>query len=187
MPAKRKVTREAIIKAAFRLLRNGGEEAVNARGIARELKCSTQPIYSEFQNMEELKTELKKEAEKRYTETVKEYMRDGRCARYKAYGLGYIRFAREEKQLFRYLYLRDREEGARMIEDVNAPEIGQTLRENYGMTEETAEKLHFDMAVYSYGLAVTVNSGYLHMTDEEISECLDREFYALAYVYGIKL
>ena len=29
MPAKRKVTREAMIKAAFRLLRNGGEEAVN--------------------------------------------------------------------------------------------------------------------------------------------------------------
>ena len=58
MPAVKKVTREKIVDAAVRVLQEDGYSAVNARSVAKKLGCSTQPIYSEFQNMEELKAAL---------------------------------------------------------------------------------------------------------------------------------
>ncbi|MEI3065320.1 MAG: TetR family transcriptional regulator [Oscillospiraceae bacterium] len=44
--------------AAVEVLREGGFSAVNARSVAKKLGCSTQPIYSSFQNMDELKAAL---------------------------------------------------------------------------------------------------------------------------------
>lgn len=60
MPSQKRITRSAIIGTAVSILRKEGYDGVNARKIAKELGCSTQPIYSEFGNMNELKAELKK-------------------------------------------------------------------------------------------------------------------------------
>ena len=52
--AKLKITREAILKGAAEVVRKEGEQGLNARRIAKELRCSTQPVYSQFRNMEDL-------------------------------------------------------------------------------------------------------------------------------------
>ena len=44
MPAKKQVTREMILSAAFALLRERGVRAVNVKDVAKRLNCSTQPI-----------------------------------------------------------------------------------------------------------------------------------------------
>ena len=44
MPAKKLVTREMILTAALKLLREQGYEAVNIKQLANALNCSTQPI-----------------------------------------------------------------------------------------------------------------------------------------------
>ena len=44
MPAIKKISKEAIIDAAVDVLRDGGEGAINARSVAKQLGCSTQPI-----------------------------------------------------------------------------------------------------------------------------------------------
>ena len=54
MPPKVKITREMILNAALGLTREQGFEAVNARNIAAELECSTRPIFTAYQNMEEM-------------------------------------------------------------------------------------------------------------------------------------
>ena len=54
MPPKIKVTKEEIIKTTIELVRKSGQEAINARAIASSLNCSTQPIFSNFDSMEEL-------------------------------------------------------------------------------------------------------------------------------------
>ena len=54
MPPKIKTTKDDIIKAALLLVRKSGEEAINARSIAAFLNCSTQPIFSNFDSMEDL-------------------------------------------------------------------------------------------------------------------------------------
>ena len=63
MPPKIKVTREAIISAAVEIVRNGGDGAINARNIASVLDCSTQPVFSNFTTMDELRLAVIKKAD----------------------------------------------------------------------------------------------------------------------------
>jgi len=67
MPPRVKVTREQITEAALKAVRVGGEAALNARSIAALLGCSTQPIFSNFSSMEELRDEVLKAAEQLFT------------------------------------------------------------------------------------------------------------------------
>ena len=51
MPAPKKVTREDILEGALNTLRESGFASVNARSVAKNLGCSTQPIYLSYKNM----------------------------------------------------------------------------------------------------------------------------------------
>ena len=53
---RRKVyTREHILKAAYELINREGFGNFTARNIAKHMGISTQPIYLEFENMQDLK------------------------------------------------------------------------------------------------------------------------------------
>lgn len=184
MPAQKKLTRDRIIDAAEKVLRRDGYQAINARSVAKELGCSTQPIYVEFENMEQLKEILKEKAAEVHKQYVKQYMDSGEYnIVYENYGLGLVRFARDEKQLFRYLYLDEPEKG-KHVDDVNLLEIISNIVEHYGYTQEVAYKFHKDLSFYTYGIAVMVSTGYLDMTDQEIHERLHQQFMALCSIYG---
>ena len=51
MPPKSKLTRSDIVEKAFSLTRLMGYENITARLLAKELQCSTQPIFHIFKNM----------------------------------------------------------------------------------------------------------------------------------------
>ena len=107
MPAARKVSKEQIIDAAVEVLRDDGFSAINARSVAKKMGCSTQPIYFSFKNMDELKAALTQRTIELHTRRVRDSLRahEGSDSRYSSYGMGFVKFAAEEKQLFRWLYL----------------------------------------------------------------------------------
>lgn len=185
MPAVKKVTRDDIVNAAFDVLRDGGFASVNARSVAAKLGCSTQPIYLSFRNMDELKQELSKRAMKAHTDRIIASFRENNAPRirYIDYGIGFVRFAEQEKQLFRWLYLEGGQIGAR-LGDIHIDEIVQIVSEDFGYDEETARRLHLDMMYYSYGLAILANTGAPHMDDDTLKQALHREFVALQSIYG---
>ncbi len=55
MPPKVKITKEMILNTVLDITREVGFEAVNARSIASKLQCSTRPIFTCYENMNELK------------------------------------------------------------------------------------------------------------------------------------
>lgn len=185
MPAAKKITRESIINGAFDVLREKGYSALNARSVAEKTGCSTQPIYNSFKNMDELKKELSRRAEYEHTERVRASLNrnDGTHSRYSDYGVGFVRFAEQEKQLFRWIYLEDGQTGKRR-DDILLPDIIRTICEEYGYDAETASKLHRDMIFYSYGLALLANTDRLNMTDAELVKAFRMEFTALTHIYG---
>ena len=61
MPAIKKINREDIIKASVEIIRKEGLESLNARGVAKKLNCSTQPIFYIYSNMEEMRKDALKE------------------------------------------------------------------------------------------------------------------------------
>ena len=192
MPAVKKVSRETIIDAAVEVLREGGAEAINARSVAKKLGCSTQPIYLSFRSMDELKVDMTERAIELHTRHVREWLNildaDGSCykehSHYSSFGIGFVKFAADEKYLFRWLYL-DGVQPGQYRNDVLLSDIIAAIVNEYGYTEELARKLHQDMAYYSYGLAIMANTGHLQLTDEEILAAFRREFTALTAFYGV--
>ena len=185
MPAAKKVPRDKIIDAAIEVLRDGGFSAVNARSVARKLGCSTQPIYLSFQSMEEVKVALTERAIEMHTRRVRDSLRahEGNDSRYSSYGMGFVRFAAEEKQLFRWLYLEGEQLGPYQ-NDVLLPEVIDVIVEEFGYSQEVARRFHQDMIYFSYGLAILANTDHLHLTEAELRETFRREFRALIAIYG---
>ena len=58
MPPKIKITKQDIINTAIELVRASGDGAINARAIASALNCSTQPIFSNFETMDDLRDDV---------------------------------------------------------------------------------------------------------------------------------
>lgn len=185
MPAVKKVSREEIVEAALEVVRDGGFSAVNARSVAKKLGCSTQPIYFSFRNMDELKAALIERAAQMHEQRVRDSLRahEGSDSRYSSYGMGFVQFAAEEKQLFRWLYLEGEQLGPYQ-NDILLPEVIGVIMEEFGYGEGVARRFHQDMIYFTYGLAILANTGHLPLTETELREAFRREFRALIAIYG---
>ena len=185
MPAIKKVSKDEIVDAAVEVLCDGGFSAVNARSVAKKLGCSTQPIYFSFRNMDELKAAVSERAIKMHTMRVRDSLRihEGNDSRYSSYGMGFVKFAAEEKQLFRWLYLEGEQPGAYQ-NDVLTSEIIDVIVDEFGYCEDVARRFHRDMVYFSYGLAILANTDHLNLTEKELREAFRREFRALISIYG---
>ena len=185
MPAAKKISRDAIIDAAAEVLRDGGFSAVNARSVAKKLGCSTQPIYFSFKNMAELKAALTERAIAMHTQRVRDSLKahEGNDSRYSSYGMGFVKFAAEEKQLFRWLYLEGEQPGPYQ-NDVLLAEVIAVIMDEFGYSEEVARRFHQDMIYFSYGLAILANTDHLRLSETELRETFRREFRALLAIYG---
>lgn len=185
MPAVKKVSREEIVEAALEVVRDGGFSTVNARSVAKKLGCSTQPIYFSFRNMDELKAALIERAAQMHEQRVRDSLRahEGNDNRYSSYGMGFVQFAAEEKQLFRWLYLEGEQLGPYQ-NDILLPEVIGVIMEEFGYGESVARRFHQDMIYFTYGLAILANTGHLPLTETELREAFRREFRALIAIYG---
>lgn len=160
MPPKVKVTEKEIIAAAMKLTRENGEQSLNARNLAKSLGCSTQPIFSNFTSMEEVRAAVITEANAVYEGFLQREIESGNYPAYKASGMGYIRFAREEKALFKLLFMRDRTREPVHISFKAEPVIEATA-EATGYSYEKAERFHLEMWTVVHGIASMIATGFL--------------------------
>ena len=103
MPPKAKINREMIIDAAYEIVRESGEENINARNIAEKLGCSTQPVLYVFRTMNEIKECVYQKADEYHTEYLMQISKSEKDPM-TVIGTNYIRFGVEEKNLFRFLF-----------------------------------------------------------------------------------
>lgn len=107
MPPKVRVTKEEILERAFARTRELGFEQLSARSLAKELNCSTQPIFHAFESMEALKRALYERTKAYFTSVMLAPAEDEDTPLFLCMGLRYIRLAQEEKHLFRLLCMSD--------------------------------------------------------------------------------
>lgn len=172
MAPKVKVTKEQILIAAVDIVRKDGIGALNARDLAHRLNCSTQPIFSCYSSMEKLKADVMEEATKCYQQYMESGMKDPGFPLYKAAGMSYIRFAKEEKELFRLLFMRDRT-GERVDEITEETDyMARLISTATGLTYEQALQMHILMWIYVHGIATMVVTSYLNWEWETISSMM---------------
>ena len=183
MPPKIKVTKEEILSAAVKIVRENGAEALNARAVAAELNVSTQPIFSHYASMAELKAEVISSAAEKYAEYIREVIESGKYPDYKSSGMAYIIFAAEERELFRLLFMRDRT-GENVPDDGSDIEpIVEIIQKNTGLDRETALKLHLGMWTFVHGIATMVATDYQKWDMNLASEMLTEVYTGLKAQY----
>lgn len=178
MPPKTKVTRKLIVSSATELVRSYGADALNARALAVMLQSSTQPIFSNFANMEELKQAVIERAYSLYMEKTDEITKSGKYPPYKSTGMAYIRFAKEEKELFKLLYMRDRSCEPSTLDFRIEPAV-EVLMNSTGFDFDTAEKIHLSMWACVHGFATMSASNFVEIPDEIISDALSDIYISL--------
>ena len=168
MPPKVKITKKEIIETTLELIRKSGEEAINARSIATALDCSTQPIFSNFSSMEELYENTMTAAYDLYLSFLQTQVETGKYPKYKAFGMAYILFAKEEKELFKFLFMRDRK-GDESITSSDFEASIEMIMNSNGVTRDVAEIMHVEMWAFVHGIAVMYVTSFLSLDLELVS------------------
>lgn len=183
MPPKTRIEKDDIVKAAADIVRENGIAALNARAVAAKLGVSTQPIFSNYSTMEELKGGVLDYAHKIYCGYLEKDMTSGEYPIYKASGMAYIRFAQEERELFKLLFMRDRTDEKIVQKDDEFKPIVGIIMKNLGISEEEATMFHLEMWVYVHGIASMIATSYLEWDKETISRMLTDLFIGLKERY----
>ena len=171
MPPKIKISKERVIEAAISLVRSGGAATVNARTLAAALDCSTQPIFSNFETMEALQNEVLARAHQIYIDFLKKEAENKQYPEYKAFGMAYIRFAKEEKELFRLLFMCDRA-GKELVPTVDFRASVEIIMQANGVCREAAELMHLEMWVCVHGIAAMLATSFFAPEWDLISQML---------------
>lgn len=184
MPPKVKITKEDIINTAIDIVRTRGAEELNARNIAAALNCSTQPVFSNFATMDELRFTVVAKADAMCSDYIRQEVESGKFPTYKASGMAYIRFANEEKELFKLLYMRNR-----TGENFDQPnELGDNMesivQSNTGLDAMDAKLFHLEMWAYVHGIAAMLATGFAEIDFELVSRMLSDAYQGLRKQYG---
>ena len=185
MPPKIKITKEDIIQTSIELIKKEGDGAINARSIAAALGCSTQPIFSNFASMEDLRAAVIVAAYESYLEFLRREAESGKYPQYKAFGMAYIRFSKEEKELFKLLFMRDRSR-----EDMSlSPDFENSVRlimEANGVTYETATLMHLEMWACVHGIGTMFATSFLALDEELVSDMLSDVYQGIRAKHTVK-
>lgn len=184
MAAIKKIAKESVISAALGIIKRGGIKALNARTLAKELGCSTRPIYLSFGSMDAVKAEAVRRINEVYEGYLKSEIESGAYPPYKAYGMGYIKFARGEREFFKYLFMRDRTGEKEKADDIE--EIISVIIKVVGLDRERAKLFHLENWIFVHGIAVMLATAYIDFDEELISSMLTDTFQGLKMRYGSK-
>lgn len=182
MPPACRFTREQIVAAALAITRERGFDAVTARAIADTLHSSSKVIFSAFSGMDDLLAATIDAADAQYRAYSADFVRDSADPPYKAVGTAYIRFARNEPNLFHLLYMRDRRREDHSGDAENIAVLVDFLMAKLHITREDATLLHIEMWAYVHGIAVLCARHYLHQ-ERAVSRFFTQRSYALYVVH----
>lgn len=158
MPPKARITKEMILQTVLGITRESGFETVNARSIAGKLQCSTRPIFTCYENMDELKREFLDFAYEYYERYVTNYGHSADVSPYLILPLSYIEFAQEEPWLFKLLFINDMdlnmEEAKDFYLESDNEKRAEVFSEAIGIELERAKIIFLDLFLYTHGIAV---------------------------------
>lgn len=186
MPPKTKVTKTEILDAAIEIVRRNGPAAVNARTIAKALNCSTQPIFSNFATMEELRQAVWNRAEQICAAYLRREEESGKYPVYKANGMAYIRFAKEERELFKLLYMCERQDRSAPVESDLTGKMEAIVHENTGLGGVDMKLFHLEMWAYVHGIATMFATGFMDLPWELVSQMLTDFYQGLRKQYEVE-
>jgi len=173
---KERFTEEVLLDCAFEMARKSGIDSVNARDLAKELGCSTKPIFRLFASMDDLKYAIYEMASNLYNERMFQGLQQ---SSFLGMGLAYINFAREEKKFFELLFLSDKykiSSFSELLNDVENQGVIALISNNTGLTQTSAKSLFIDIWLTTHGIATMCATNTCDLDSSEIESILKDVF-----------
>lgn len=173
---KQVVTQEMILNSAMEIMRERGFESVNARSVADFMGRSVQPIYSYFQNMDELKDALYIKAKEFYDSFIQA---NADMSSLESMGEANIKFAKQETNLFRLLFLTKLNffhSFSDIYRKMGIESVADSIATEYDMSYEEASDIYVMMIVFTHGIATMLATGAAQIKDEEVCGMLKEAF-----------
>lgn len=184
MPPKAKFTKAQITKAALDIIREESAERLTARALGHRLGSSACPIFTVFENMEEVQKSALEAAKALY----KTYVEKGlaQAPAFKGVGTQYILFAVNEPKLFQMLFMTEQDmipdlENVLPLIDQSYEKILCSITEEYGISGKAAKQLYQHLWIYTHGIATLCATKMCRFTGEEIGNLMTEVFVGLLY------
>ena len=178
MPPKVRITRTMIIEAAFAIIRKQGADALNARAIAQELGCSTQPVLYQFATVEDVRRATYAYADHFHTQYVMQGLEESAMPLL-ALGQNYIRFAAQEQYLFRFLF-QSSELGSNnllsLMDDPNLTPMLSLFQQAIGFSPAATKRIFTQLFLVVHGYASLLANNPIPYNQEEVFHLLDSAF-----------
>lgn len=160
-----------MVEAALRVVRAKGIDGLTAKTLADELGTSTQPVFTAFGSMDAVRREVYAAAVRVYDG----YTNTGLKEKIPFFGVGmqYVRFAREEPELYRLLFLTRTQEYSAIKSMEHLRELVRpTLVKIYHITAAEADIYFRDLWFVVHSLSTLIVTGDCSYSDGEIGQIL---------------
>ena len=187
MPKSVSITKEKILDTAFNIARKKGMGGVSNREIAKKLNSSIRPIYYQFKNSEELKKELINKIERYFFDYIFKFGKGS--ISYKECGMRYISFARDEKNLYKILFMSECNmfcDEFVKTDEYNFSKLQDLVKLSTKLDSDDAFDFHMKMWIFTHGIATLVATDTINFSDEDITNLLSSQYKALMKLEGEK-
>lgn len=182
MPPQPKFTRAEVIKEALDIVSQGGLEALTARNLGQKLGSSARPIFTLFENMEEVICEVRKAAMNYFENFESDDWHD--IPIFKQVGMRMVMFGKKEPELYKLLFMQ-RNRNAETFDDIwvilgdSAKLCVDSVCKEYELNEKQAKTLFENVWIYTFGVGTLCATGMCDFSGNEISEMLTLSFNAI--------
>lgn len=173
MPPKQKYKREELTKAALDMVRENGIDFLTARNLGASLGISTRPIFTAFENMDDLKnsvTDAGLDMFNAYSANFTDY-----TPAFKRMGMQIVSFAKNEPNLFELLFMSENPEAADGLKNTRAKCI-EIISKEHSLSHDDAKMLFEQVWIFTFGLSILSAMKVYDYSEDEISDMLTREF-----------
>lgn len=177
MARKKEIDKQRILDAAYKLAVRGGIESLTARNIAKAVNCSTQPIYLEFENMQDLRNQvLARISDELKSNTLQQNLTGEPLI---DLDLSYLYFAKEHVDLFRAMFV-DGKFGNQMIVDTLMGLGIEKFKQQFDAEQYSDERLkHIVIAnwIAATGLATLLINKMANFTQAQMVSVLKAQIH----------
>ena len=169
-----KYNKQYILEKTIEYIEKYGIEDINARDLAKFIGISTQPLFRNFLNMEDLKKGAYVEIKQRYLEYIEVNTNDNDYLLSISYNL--IIYAKKYPNLFKTIFYSNLAKSRTLKQILESEQnmiVIEKISSKYNISKKESEKICRDIRFYAHGLANQIVYERVIIKDNEIKEILN--------------
>jgi len=173
MSNKQRYTNEYIMSKAIEYVEKYGFDKINARSLAKYMNISTQPLFKNYENLNDLKKELYIKIKKQYLDNVNSNINVDDYLFTLFYSI--IDYAKQNPNLFKTIFYSDFSGSRTINEIINSEQNQDAIKKisyKYNLSKKKSEEIYRDLRFYTLGIANHLAEGTAIIENDELKEIL---------------